>query len=193
MTVAIAVDWFGPFSSIDDARSAARTHEIEEAVYLALGCCGRQRRGRMQYVGVSGDAASRFNGQHQKLPGITRNFRLWVGEVASHAVAGPKKLKRSVAVEAAEWAMAYFLELPLNVRKRAKAPNRSLILINRWFRPDLKTRRSHRGHEDWPDFIEYEHPDDDRDGSATLVWFGGRRERLSSTEVDDLVRRSAKD
>lgn len=187
MTVAIAVDWSGPFSSISAAKETAKSNELGEAIYLAVGRRKRQRSTRMQYVGISGDPKSRINQNHHKLPDINSELGLWVGKVVSHAVAGRKRMKLSVMVNSAEWALAFFLELPLNDRKRRRPPDRSLILLNRWFNPDFSTRRVHRGHEDWPDLIEYEHPVDGDEG-AVIVWFGGRRDRLSAAEVHDLAK-----
>ncbi len=189
MSIAIVVDWSGPFRTIKAAKEAAK--EFGEVLYFATGKRAYQRETDLQYVGISVDGSSRFNSYHKNLPLIKKSMGIWIGEVVSHAVAGRRAakhpVKHSVVVELAEWGLAYFLELHLNDRKRSNAPPQSFVLVNRWFRTDFETRRVHRGHENWPDLIEYEHPDDG-DGGAVIVWFGspGRRDRLSGPEVTAL-------
>ena len=192
MAIAIVVDWCGPFSSVEAAQNGLRNYGVKEGLYLALGKRAYQRETSLQYVGISNDTQSRLYGNHHGLSPIVQDFSLWIGSVVSHAMAGRRNtlqpMAHSVTVDRAEWAMAYFLSLPLNIRKRSKPPPESLILVNRWFRPDFETRRSHRGHKSWPDLIDY----DKNEGGASVVWFGspGRRERLSPTAVKGLRRRS---
>jgi hypothetical protein len=154
-TFALIADWSGPFASMSVARDAAIDNDLGEVLYLATG----------------------------------RRAYQWIGEIASHGVAGRRGAKHpvqhTVAVDRAEWALAYFLALTLNKRKRRKPPPESLVLVNRWFAPDLKTRRIKRGHPDWPDFIEYDHDD----ATALIQWFGAppRRRRLSGRDISDLA------
>src|SRR6266545_3585189 len=105
---------------------------LGEAIYLASGSRKRQKGSGLQYVGISNDPRSRFSGQHHKLPEITRNFAVWVGLVVSQARSGrrgkSRSLRHSTMVDRAEWAMAYLLMLPLNVRKRAKPPPEPLTV-----------------------------------------------------------------
>jgi hypothetical protein len=153
--------------------------------------CGQrhyQHHVSLQYVGISGDINQRFKDPKHAIRSIRRNLTVWVGEVVSHAVAGRRKerhpVKHSVSVEYAEWALAYFLALPLNKKKRKKPPPESIIVLNRWFGRDFASRKIHRGHSNWPDLVEY----DQDTASAFRVWFGapGRRERLSKQEIKDL-------
>jgi hypothetical protein len=188
-TLSLIIDWCGPFPSIVRANEAANNFNLREVLYLATGQRAYQRKGTMQYVGISNDPKSRFNGNHHTLPEIKRNFGIWIGEIVSHGIAGRRAhnqpVMHSLAVERAEWAIAYFLALPLNQRKRRKPPPGAIILINRWFQTDFETRRNHRGHHDWPDFIEFE-PDYD---VARLQWFGapGRMKRYNESEIRSLA------
>ena len=189
-TLSLIADWSGPFTSIDDAKAAVREYDLGEVVYLATGKRRYQRRSGLQYVGISSDGGSRFNKAHHRLPEVTRSFGIWVGEIISHGIAGRRRkrhpIRHSVAVDRAEWTMAYFLALPLNIRKRKKPPPESVVLLNRWYKPDFDTRRSRRGHPDWPDFIEY-----DADYElASVVFFGAppRRRRLTGSEIEALAR-----
>jgi hypothetical protein len=188
-TLSVIVDWSGPFASIQDAKAAAADWDIGEVVYLATGKCRGQKISRLQYIGISSDPRSRFNKNHHRLPEITRAFGIWVGEIVSHGVAGrPSKrrpIRHSIAVDRAEWTLAYFLELPLNKRKRRKPPPQSIALFNRWYKPDFDTRRTKRGHPKWPDFIEY---DEDYE-LASIVFFGAppRRKRLTKESIQALA------
>lgn len=188
-SVAIVVDWMGPFASIDQARSYSSDKGLGEVIYFALGRTRYQRSTRLQYIGISNNGSSRFTGQHRTLPEIRGNFALWIGVVASHGVTGRDKrrpIRHSLTINLAEWMLAYFLGLPLNVRKRRRPPNRSAVLINRWFQIDAEKRRVQRAHSDWPDYIEYE-----KDARfARLQWFGtpGKHKRLSEQDIANLSR-----
>lgn len=189
-TFALIADWSGPFASVSVARDAAIANDLGEVLYLATGRRAYQRQTTMQYVGISNDLNARFNDPNHPInQRITGRCGIWIGEIVSHGVAGRRGAKHpvqhTVAVDRAEWALAYFLALTLNERKRHKPPPESLVLVNRWFAPDLKTRRIQRGHPDWPDFIEYDHDD----ATALIQWFGSppRRRRLSGKAISDLA------
>ena len=188
-TVALIVDWCGPFASIEDAKGAARDFQLGEVLYLATGKRRYQRHSTMQYVGISNDPESRFTKNHHRLPELTKSFALWIGEISSHGIAGRRAQRHPVAhgraVELAEWALAYFLALPLNVKKRKTPPPESVMLMNRWFRDDFETKRVQRGHKEWPDFIEFEPAYD----FARIQWFGspGRSRRFSEAGIKALA------
>ncbi len=119
MPIAIMVDWYGPFADIDTAREKIIDYGLEEGLYLAIGKRKGEHKRRLQYVGISQDIKNRIDPKkHHRLKFITRDLRLWIGELASHAVAGRPRFRQAVAhsltVELAEWATAYFLALPLN-------------------------------------------------------------------------------
>jgi hypothetical protein len=186
--VAIVVDWFGPFTTLKAARTQIGVHQLDEGLYLAIGR-GQYKtqfkhKADLQYVGISKAAKGRLH--NDRFPEIKRDrtFRLWLGRVSSHAVAGRKELAHSTTVHAAEWATAFFLQLHLNKRCRKKPPPRSLVLINRWFKSDFGTRRVHRGHSEWPDMIEY----DKLTNTARIAWLGagGEMWRLDQDDVMDL-------
>jgi hypothetical protein len=174
MPIAIMVDWCGPFKNTDEAREKIADYGLEEGLYLAIGKRKGQHNRSMQYVGISLDIKNRINPKtHHRLKYITRDLRLWIGEVASHAVAGRPRSRQAVShsltVDLAEWATAYFLTLPLNKKKRDNPPNQSVMLVNRWFDRDFETPKRQRGHRDWADYIEYD--PEYYDGGAKVVWF----------------------
>lgn len=170
--LAIVVDWFGPYNR-DEARSSARL-DYKSGLYLCLGKIRHQRApSRPQYVGLSKSLAARL-ANHQKLPLITREATFWLGEVATAEVPGKKKKKTSETLASAEWALAYFMQIPLNSKKKLSPPNRSMTLLNRWWRKDYETPWVRRPDARWPDLIEY----GGADLAAKLVWFGGRLKRV---------------
>ena len=89
-----------------------------------------------------------------------------------------KKLKKTEAtLDLAEWALAYFMAIPMNTKKRKAPPDRAITLLNRWWRKDFETQWVKRPHALWPDLIDYM----GNDFTTKLVWFGGRIKRVPST------------
>lgn len=167
----VVVDWYGPFSP-EEARKAAA--DFEDGLYLGIGRRHYQHGpSTPQYIGLSKNLPSRL-ANHHKLPEITRDARLWLGEVASSNVPGKKAKKTPETLSLAEWSHAYFLALPLNERKRKKPPSRPVTVLSRWWRADYQTQWVKRPHPEWPELIDYlgpEHP-------ARLVWFGKNQKRI---------------
>jgi hypothetical protein len=191
-TLALIVNWHGPFKSIIEAKESTHKNNLKEVLYLATGKCKYERLSKMQYVGISNNLKSRFNDQtHPISCDIRKEMRIWIGLIVSHGVAGRKAAAHpaahSLGVETAEWALAYFLKLPLNTKKRRKPPPRALVLLNRWYKDDFATRwLNKKNHtQDWPDFIEY----DPAYASATLQWFGAppRRKRYEEGAIHALA------
>jgi hypothetical protein len=124
---------------------------------------------QLQYVGLATDLASRINGYHHKLPLITRELEIWLGEVVPPRTPGRKIKVTDRILDLSEWAHAYFLQLPLNQRKTINPPDLPITVYNRWWKTDFKTPRKHRPHPDWPDVIDFI----GQEYEAKLVWFGG--------------------
>jgi hypothetical protein len=186
-TVVIAVNWYGPFYSIEEAKRTAKDNGVGEAIYLLI---DKQKKAALRYVGISKALQNRFNNQHSALNKLAKGSCIWLGLVDSHAIAGRKKAGQSTShsrgVALAEGLTAYFLKLPENDRKRRKEPDVSAILINRWFRGvDPFHRWKHRAHEDWPDLIEW----DQVNQTASLVWFGGKRIVYRGHQISSLARK----
>jgi len=170
-TAPIVINWHGPLSSVKLASQAAKDGEVEEGLYLAIG--KRDLRGQ-HYVGASIDIPQRLNEGHHVLGGLGEDqLEIWIGVVASPKIWTTSKAQHSTAVHLAEHATAYFLELTENQKLTKTPPDRSVILLNRWYhadKPDYK-RRPDRGHKDWPDVIEF----DKESGCYQLAWFDDTR------------------
>lgn len=72
-------------------------------------------------------------------------------------------------LDLAEWSHAYFLQLPLNDKKRKTPPDFPIVTYNRWWRTDYATPYLKRPHRDWPDMIDFIGYGYD----TKVVWFGG--------------------
>src|SRR5690606_3401447 len=102
---------------------------------------------------------------------VPRDRKIWLGEVSSVGIPGKNSKKTNAQLDLAEWAHAYFLELPVNNRKKAQPPFRPVTVINRWWRVDYETPARQRPHADWPDVIDYL----GREYGAKVAWFGNQR------------------
>ena len=164
--VVALIDWFGPYD-LEGARHAA--FDYDDGVYCAIGKTRYARHTKLQYVGLANNLRSRLNGAHHKLPLVTRQMEVWLGEVVSPRTPGRKIKTTDRMLDLAEWAHAYFLQLPLNERKKKRPPDRPITVYNKWWRPDFVTPYVRRPHRDWPDLIDFLGT-----GYPTkLVWFGG--------------------
>lgn len=170
--LAVVVDWYGPYTQAE-ARASSRS-DYDSGLYLGIGKLKHQKEGsRPQYVGLSKNLSQRLP-NHKKLPSITRDARIWLGEVGTAEVAGRKRKKTTVSLDAAEWALTYFMQIPLNRKKRLSPPDRPITLLNRWWRKDLETQWVRRPHQAWPDLIDFMSEEE----TAKLVWFGGKLKRV---------------
>ncbi|GHV00994.1 hypothetical protein AGMMS49521_0200 [Campylobacterota bacterium] len=153
--IAIIINWFGPYQNIEEAQTVS-AKDFSDGLYLAIGRTPYQRgEATLQYVGLASDLASRLNNNHHKLPEIKHDFKLWLGEIASTGIAGRKKKVTEIRLDLAEWCHSYFLELPLNEKKRDNPPDRPVTVLNRWWFKDYERKRIQRPHPDWPDIIEF--------------------------------------
>ncbi|MBY0457937.1 MAG: hypothetical protein K2V38_11405 [Gemmataceae bacterium] len=176
--VVALIDWFGPYD-LDTARDAA--FDFDDGIYCAIGKTKHAWHSHLQYVGLASNLRARLNGTHHALPLITREMQLWLGEVASPRTPGRKIKTTDRMLDLAEWAHAYFLQLPLNTRKKATPPDRPITVYNKWWRTDFETPYLRRPHQEWPDLIDFL----GLDYQAKLVWFGGSQ---LVQDVEDFVR-----
>lgn len=190
-TIATVVNWFGPFTGVNstdvlrNARRAAQEFSgTWHGLYTAIGAGESLRRGprNMLYMGVGNPLETRLNPAHHKL-GKLHLGALWLGEVAVHDLVGAQVKKLDIHADIAEWAHAFFLELPYNTQKRRNPPEHSCVVTNRWFATDYSTRVD-RPHPRWPDIIDY----DRRRRTAVLTRYDGPP-RLSVMRLQDVVRR----
>jgi len=174
----IAVNWYGPYLSVEKARSAAKA-DYTHGLYMCLGKAARQRRRALQYIGLAKSLGSRLSNQHQKIHDVSREAEIWLGEIATAEPSGRRLKATPATLDYAEWLHARFLNLPLNEKKTKGLPPRSVTVLNRWWAIDYETPEK-RPHLDWPDLIDY--PTWNLPGR--LVWFGAPRRQVQIEPPD---------
>lgn len=170
-TVAL-VNWFGPYSQEDVAPAS---FDYEDGLYMAIGKCHYERRVSLQYMGLASSLSRRLNNSHHKLGQVTSEVTIWLGEVESPRTPGRKIKVTERMLDLVEWAHIYFLKLPLNEKKRASEPDSQIVVYNRWWKRDYKTRYEKRPHVDWPDLIDFS----EGESETRLVWFGGKQIKVA--------------
>lgn len=168
----IAVDWYGPYKSLDEARGVIADFEAA-GLYLALGRTEPEEPLGLQYVGISTTLATRVGNGHHKL-GLIDDIQIWLGEVGTARPSGRQIKKTPATLDYAEWLMAFFVRFPLNDKKTKNAPDVPVTLLNRWWKKDYETPYHRRPHPEWPDLIDYlgyYYP-------TKIVWFGKRMKRV---------------
>lgn len=129
--IALVVEWYGPYS-YSQAQVAAR--DFADGLYMTIGKTKHQKSPTaLQYVGVASALANRICKQHHKIHEVTRDRKIWLGEIGSVGVPGRKGKAIDIRIDLAEWAHAYFLKLPLNDKKTKHAPDKPVTVLNRWW------------------------------------------------------------
>ena len=171
-TVAL-VNWYGPYS-LDDVAPAS--FDYEDGLYMAIGKRTYERQVSLQYMGLATSLSKRLTNAHHKLGQVKSDVAIWLGEVESPRTPGRKIKVTDRMLDLVEWAHIYFLELPLNEKKKSNEPDAPIVVYNRWWKKDYETRLERRPHSDWPDLIDFS----DGDAETRLVWFGGKQIKVES-------------
>jgi len=163
----VAVDWYGPYLSLTEAREKAR-QDYSHGLYLAIGKQKYERYPSMQYIGIATALHLRLHENHPKLSLVVNEFSLWLGEISTAEPSGKRAKVTRTTLDYAEWMHARFLQLPLNEKKKGKPPSRSVTILNRWYdKKDYYTPKQ-RPHKGWPDLIDFPY----HELPARVVWFG---------------------
>ena len=166
------VEWYGPY---DLQAAVASAIDFDDGLYMVVGKCKRQRVARLQYVGLAKTLHGRLKGKHEKIATVCRDTEIWLGEVSSPRSPGRKIKVTDRMLDLVEWAHVFFLQLPLNEKKKKRPPDRDIIVYNRWWKTDQETARLKRPHRGWPDLIDHIGMGYD----AKRVWFGVRQELVA--------------
>lgn len=179
----IAVDWYGAYKSVKEARDAAKPFDWP-GLYVLIGKTPDQEESKIQYIGISKSLSGRLNTKHHAIgseaieENAIRDVRIWLGEVATAEPSGKKLKATKATLDYAEWLHARFMKLPLNKMKTKHLPTRSVTVLNRWWSSDFERLLGRRPHADWPNLIDYPH----HDLPARTVWFGGKQRTFSKAE-----------
>jgi len=170
----IAIDWYGPYLTLKEARAEADI----AGFYMVIGRRQGQKRAGLQYIGIGGRVATRLNERHHAIRYVQPEGRkIWLGMVST-AEPGGRKLKATPkTLDYGEWMHALYCRLPLNKMKTKNEPPVSVTVINRWLTAyeDEETENYEwvsRPHADWPDLIDFP---DAYEKEARMVWFDGTR------------------
>ncbi len=174
-SIVAVVEWFGPYT-LEEAQKAS--FEYDDGIYIAIGKSKHARTSHLQYVGLASDLKARMNGYHHKLPLIKRDLEIWLGELISPRTPGKKIKVTDRMLDLTEWAHAYFLQLPLNDKKKKNPPDRPITVYNRWWKKDFETPYRKRPHKGWPDIIDFAGNEYD----SKVVWFGSRQKIRHASE-----------
>ena len=165
--VSTVIDWRGSY----DLKEAQKVtwHEDNNGLYMFIGRTKGQRKDRLQYVGIAEKYLyDRFHKDHHIIKQLDPDtLSIWIGEITSAGIPGKKPKKIGTAIDLSEWAMAYFLQLPLNDKKTKNPPTDAVSVYNRWWKKDYETPRR-RPRNDWPDLIDFVGHDYD----SRLMWSG---------------------
>lgn len=151
----VGIDWCGPYRSLEAARKAASDH-YKGGLYLCLGKQKGQHQTHPQYVGKSNkNLSTRLQKDHKKIDLVKREQVFWLGEVVTGGVPGRATTHTPPSVRFSEWAIAYFMQLPLNEKLRINPPKRPVTVLSWWWHRDHETPFKQRPHAAWPDLIDY--------------------------------------
>ncbi|MBI5189776.1 MAG: hypothetical protein HZA22_03755 [Nitrospirae bacterium] len=170
--LAIVVDWFGPYTL--EAATKAAKGQFDSGLYMVIGKKKNQKsESKLQYIGIANDLSSRVCSSHECIELVTRERKIWLGEVVTNGVPGKKTKTTDPRLDYAEWAHAYFLPVEINEKKTSNPPDRTVTVLNRWWKTDLITPRINSVHRDWPELIDFR----GIEYGANIVWATGRRRR----------------
>ncbi|WP_223531285.1 hypothetical protein [Pseudomonas sp. GL-R-19] len=171
-SITAIIEWFGPYDFAGAKEAMAK--DYGDGLYMFVGKLGGESRSKLQYVGIAKNLRSRLNARHPILAQFLAEHPsykgLWLGEVVSPRTPGKKLKATDQMLDLAEWAHAYFLQLPLNTQKRKTPPERPIVVYNRWWKTDYQTPHSVRPNGAWPDLIDWV----GEDYPVKLAWFGGK-------------------
>lgn len=81
----VAIDWYGPFKSVNAARTAGQNAGVRDLLYVAFSNDGQERG----YAGLSSNISQRLTDRHHIIGGFVDNeLDIWIGLIASQSVAG---------------------------------------------------------------------------------------------------------
>lgn len=156
--IAIIVDWYGPYHSLEEARGNAR-EEFESGLYMLIGRKKYEKDTKLQYIGIAKNLATRLSNSHPAAVKLEQQIEIWMGEISSAGKPGPKEKETNIGIDLCEWAHAYCLQLPLNEKKKENLPDGMVTLVNRWWQKESTSDnllpRKKRPHQDWPDVIDF--------------------------------------
>ena len=179
--IVVKIDWYGPYKNMAEAKGAAQS-DFDDGLYLAIGSLKNKKKNKIRYVGLSKNLAGRVSNTHETLSKLVEPYEIWLGEVGSTGIAGPKTQTTDLHLDLAEWCHVYFIDPYLNDKKRYSPPKKPVTVINHWWEKDYESLLKKRPHKDWPDVIDFL----GKEYGAKVVWFGGECDRWKPKHFKNL-------
>lgn len=135
MPIAVIVDWYGPYRTLQRLENAVVDdwHEVSRALYMAYG------RGNIcRYIGLSTAPVTRITGAHPKLADLD-NTKFFVGEIVTQGISGPRNGVRPPDLSLAEHALISFLQPALNTNLRDREPGDLISIFSCFYNPRDET------------------------------------------------------
>ena len=130
MAIAIIVDWYGPYSTVQALRGDMRCWSSGvKALYM-----GVKSSNIVNYVGLTSSPATRMN-NHAKL-GHDDNKKFFCGEIVSQGVGGRRRTKCKTDLKLAEHALIAWLQPPQNSALKMRDLEDCIVLYSRFFDDD---------------------------------------------------------
>lgn len=119
MPIAVIVEWYGPYHSLDEISAETSLHwaDTKRALYMAL----RSHNG-YQYIGLTTRPDARIGPQHPQLR-HRDNQRYYVGQIVTQGRSGRRTQKTPPDLRLAEHALIRHLKPRLNVQKKSTDPD----------------------------------------------------------------------
>jgi len=82
-------------------------------LYILIGKTKYQKSPRkLQYIGIAKYLWNKLRSNHYAISEMVHNLSIWLREIGSVGVPGPKSKQINIGLDLAEWVHAYFLNLP---------------------------------------------------------------------------------
>lgn len=155
----ITVQWYGPYTSLDDIRD----NYEGPGIYCISGLCSKQRKSRPQYIGISTtDVAERLSDYwhtHKAVKDSGKCF--YIGYIRAN-----QDIK--YRLDLLENTLIYFIKPSLNKLLKDRPPLVSVRIISQWFFPSSGNIRKSA-----PKNFLFELP-------HTLIWYAHKEEFVCS-------------
>ena len=131
MPIAVIVEWYGPYDSLEDLKNAVKD-EWEgkwRTLYMALADWNKY-----QYVGLTEYPLNRFN-SHIYL-NREDNKTFYIGHIVTQGITGPRNGGQPPDLKLAERALIRFLQPVLNTDKKDKDPEDFISIFSYFYDPE---------------------------------------------------------
>lgn len=130
MAIAVVVDWYGPYTSMQALRGDMRCWSRGvRALYM-----GVKKGNIVNYIGLTSSPATRMN-NHAKL-GHKDNVKFFCGEIVSQGKGGRRRTKCKTDLKLAEHALIAWLQPDQNSALKTRDLDDCIVLYSRFFDDD---------------------------------------------------------